>query len=335
LVGRRPFHWPLEFPEVFVVELEEERGFAAIVSNPPFQGGQKIAGPLGRNYRDYLIAYVADNKRGNADLCAYFFLRASQLEHQDGMCGLLATNTIAQGDTREVGLEQIISRGWSIIRAISSRKWPGTASLEVSHIWLRNGGWGDFYILDDMKVEGITSLLIPKSNVQGKHHRLIANFGKSFIGTYLLGIGFVVTSEEAETLIKTDPRNRDVLYPYLNGEDINSRFDQSPSRWVINFHELPLKQAESYPDCMDIVKEKVLSQRETGTKFARKEWWLFERTRPALYNAIANMQRVLVTTIVTSYLAPVFCPTGWIYAHRCCVFPLDDFASYSLIQSNI
>src|SRR6266487_3519760 len=52
LNGRRPFHWPLEFPEVFVVGLEEERGFAAIVSNPPFQGGQKIAGPLGRNYRD-------------------------------------------------------------------------------------------------------------------------------------------------------------------------------------------------------------------------------------------------------------------------------------------
>ena len=39
LMGRRPFHWPLEFPEVFAVGIEEERGFAALVSNPPFQGG--------------------------------------------------------------------------------------------------------------------------------------------------------------------------------------------------------------------------------------------------------------------------------------------------------
>src|SRR5260221_946714 len=38
LKGRRPFHWPLEFPEVFAVAVEKERGFAAIISNPPFQG---------------------------------------------------------------------------------------------------------------------------------------------------------------------------------------------------------------------------------------------------------------------------------------------------------
>ena len=57
------------------------------------------------------------------------------------MCGLLATNTIAQGDTREVGLEQIVSTGWTIPRAVPSRKWPGEASLEVAHVWLRHGDW--------------------------------------------------------------------------------------------------------------------------------------------------------------------------------------------------
>ena len=35
------------------------------------------------------------------------FLRASQLVRRMVQCGLLATNTIAQGDTREVGLDQI------------------------------------------------------------------------------------------------------------------------------------------------------------------------------------------------------------------------------------
>src|SRR6266699_6505415 len=95
LGGRRPFHWPLEFPEVFAVGLGEERGFGAIVSNPPFQGGQKITGTLGTNYRDYLVEYLANGKRGSADLCAYFFLRATQLVRKQGMCALLATNTIA------------------------------------------------------------------------------------------------------------------------------------------------------------------------------------------------------------------------------------------------
>src|SRR5205823_6184859 len=92
LRGRRPFHWPLEFPEVFAVEMEEERGFAAIVSNPPFQGGNKITGPLGTDYRDYLVENIGQGKRGQADLCAYFFLRAHKLVRLGGQCGLLATN---------------------------------------------------------------------------------------------------------------------------------------------------------------------------------------------------------------------------------------------------
>ena len=79
LKGRRPFHWPLEFPEVFAVGLEEERGFAAIVSNPPFQGVGKITGSLGTDYREYVVEYLARGNRGQVDLCAYFFLRAGSL----------------------------------------------------------------------------------------------------------------------------------------------------------------------------------------------------------------------------------------------------------------
>ena len=54
-------------------------------------------------------------------LCAYFFLRVTMLAKQEAMCALLATNTIAQGDTREVGLDQIVASGWTIPRAIPSR----------------------------------------------------------------------------------------------------------------------------------------------------------------------------------------------------------------------
>ena len=48
---RRPFHWPIEFPEVFV----DGDGFDAVLSNPPFMDGQKITGALGTSYRDYLV----------------------------------------------------------------------------------------------------------------------------------------------------------------------------------------------------------------------------------------------------------------------------------------
>nr|MDZ8056627.1 DNA methyltransferase [Nostoc sp. EkiNYC01] len=148
----RPFHWELEFPEVFVVSdlsLNNDKsskkstkvittndnqklGFDAIVGNPPFMGGSKITGALGTAYRDFLVRWIANDKRGNADLCAFFFLRAEHLLTVNGGFGLIATNSIAQGDTREVGLDQLVADGCVITRAVTSRKWLGTASLEVS-----------------------------------------------------------------------------------------------------------------------------------------------------------------------------------------------------------
>lgn len=135
---RKTFHWALDFPEVFLEE-RAPKGFAALVGNPPFQGGSKITGVLGKDYRDFIVERIAGGRRGSADLCAYFFLKAQQLLCSNGSFGLLATNTIAEGDTREVGLDQLVAAGCIIYRAVPSRKWPGTASLEVAHIWLRQG----------------------------------------------------------------------------------------------------------------------------------------------------------------------------------------------------
>ena len=124
--------------------------------------------------------------------------------------GLLATNTIAQGDTRQVGLEQLIGNGCAIPRAVPSRKWLGTASLEVAHVWVHQGRWQGAYFLDEQPTQGITAFLTPLGSVTGAPYRLKANEGKSFIGSYVLGLGFVLEPEEAECLIEKDPRNKAV-----------------------------------------------------------------------------------------------------------------------------
>src|SRR5207248_5095922 len=143
--GRRRFHWPAEFPEVFGCG-----GFHAVVGNPPFMGGKKISTSFGDDYRRHLGCNLAHEVKGSADLCAYFFLRAGSLVRpRKGMIGLLATNTIAQGDTREVGLEQMVGSGFVITRAVQSRPWPGAASLEVAHVWLCKGSWAGECVLDE------------------------------------------------------------------------------------------------------------------------------------------------------------------------------------------
>src|SRR5581483_4455286 len=270
---RRPFHWALEITEVVLLDNKGRACLDAIVGHPRFLGGKRSTGPRGTDYREYLVEHIAGGAKGHAELCAYFFLRARQLLSRNGGFGLLATNTIAQGDTREVSLDQLLNDGCVIPRAISSRPWPGEASLEVAHVWARRGDWYGPYVLDERPVARIGSFLAEAGAAQGSPYCLAANAGKSFIGSYVLGLGFTMSPEEAESLIRKDLRNRDVLFPYLNGEDLNSRPDQSASRWVINFRDWPLDRASAppgyagsvaanYPDCLRIVEERVRPERQ-------------------------------------------------------------------------
>lgn len=230
----RPFHWPLEFPEVF-----EAGGFDAILGNPPFMGGQKITGELGVPYREHLVGQLGRGKKGSADIVAYFFLRAIEMLKENGTFGLIATNTIAQGDTREVGLEQILEDKHTVYHALPSMKWPGKANLEVAVAHAYKGVWGGKRFLSERDVREITAFL-DDGTASGKPFRLAENAGKAFIGSYVLGMGFVLEPEQAQALITKNSKNADVLLPYLNGEDLNTRPDQSPSRWVINFRDWPL-----------------------------------------------------------------------------------------------
>src|SRR5262249_4775440 len=152
-----------------------------------------------------------------------------------GRIGIIAVNTIAEGDTREVGLDQAIDWGWSIFRANKSQPWPGSASLGVSLLWTGHPGSLERRILDNREVTGITSSLSAEARVSGSPSRLVSNYSQAFNGTYVLGTGFLLTWDERDRLISEDPRSAWVIQPYLNGEDLNSRPDCSASRWVINF----------------------------------------------------------------------------------------------------
>ncbi|GLV59775.1 hypothetical protein KDH_66000 [Dictyobacter sp. S3.2.2.5] len=335
LKGRRPFHWHLEFPEVFI-NRDDDAGFAAIVGNPPFQGGKKITGTLGTDYRNYLLKYLANNVTGHADLCAYFFLRVTMLARQNGMGALLATNTIAQGDTREVGLDQIISSGWTIPRAIPSQTWPGEAALEVAYVWLRKGNWQGAYILNNKIVNSITSFLTVQGNVQGKPYKLIVNLNKSFQGSVVLGLGFVVEPEEAQVYIEKDTRYKNILFPYLNGEDLNTHPNQTASRWIINFHDWSLEKAALYPDCFKTVEEKVKPQRSTSNrKIYRERWWQYAEKCSNLYSTIADMEQVLVCSIFTKHLSFCFVPTNQVFMNKLVVFPFDQYRYLCILSSNI
>ena len=325
----RPLHWPLEFPEVMA-----SGGFDAIVSNPPFVGGQKLTGHIGDDLREYLIRDLARGKRGSADLCAYFLLRDLSVA-QRGRVGIIATNTIAQGDTRQVGLDQVVDMGWAVYRAEKSQPWPGTAALEVSLLWTGHAGADEARILDGNRVSAITPSLDPPSRIRGNPYGLAANSGQSFQGSIVLGAGFILDSKEAQTLIAKDPRNADVVFPYLNGEDLNSRWDCSASRWVINFHDWDEDGARQYPDVFAIMDRegRARAAAQNNRRARRERWWQYAERASALYRAIADLDRILVIARHSKTALPQFVATGQVMSEATVVFVTDNTAMLALLSS--
>lgn len=180
-----PFHWEIEFPEVFD---RENPGFDGFVGNPPFAGKNTMIGGNRAGYLDWLKA-LHEESHGNADLVAHFFRRAFDLLRQGGAFGLIATNTIGQGDTRSTGLRWICKHGGTIYEATRRKKWPGLAAVVISVVHAHKGPLPGPFLLDGRPVPVITAYLFHA----GGHDdpaKLKTNEGKSFQGSIVLGMGF-------------------------------------------------------------------------------------------------------------------------------------------------
>ncbi|GAA0913374.1 hypothetical protein Vau01_036220 [Virgisporangium aurantiacum] len=329
---RVPLHWPLVFADVF-----EEGGFDAVVGNQPYLGGQKITGLLGDRYRELLVCRIGSGARGSADLVAYFVLRSHELLNKRGVAGLIATNTLAQGDTREVGLARLLAAGVTIRRATKSRRWPTTSvTLEVCLVKTAQCAPGTDSVqeIDGSPVRAITASLEPASRVSGAPYRLATNADIAFQGSIVLGLGFTMEPERARELIAHEPRSAEVLFPYLTGQDVNSRPDSSASRWVINFHDWTTERAAGYAVPFAQVEHSVKPERAgNNRKPYRTFWWHYAEKRPKLYRFIRDMPQVIAITLVSKAVMPMMVPTGQVFAHKLCIFATGDLAMLAVLSS--
>ncbi|MFJ4502863.1 Eco57I restriction-modification methylase domain-containing protein [Streptomyces sp. NPDC088864] len=335
---RRPVHWPLVFPEVFSVG----GGFDAVVGNPPFLGGKKLTGAAGEAYREYLVDHIANGKRGSADLVAYFELRAHAILNQQGQTGMVATNTLAQGDTREVGLDQLAGCGVQIRRAIKSAPWPSSSAvLEYCAVWTsrKNLDCGAAPILDGLLVSsGISTSLTPGTRERSWSGMLECNAAQVYQGSLVLVVdGFSVTAEVAQNWIREDVNYSDVLAPLLNGQDLNSNPVHQGGRWVINFYDWPESKARQYPNAYAklLAEVKPECEKKDAKSYAglMERWWQYWRTRGDMTKALRRIDRCIVITLVSKVVMPVMVPTGQVFAHSVGVFVSDDPALFAFLSS--
>ena len=369
----RPFHWELEFPEVFVGETP---GFDAIVGNPPFAGKNTLINGNRAHYLDWLQTVHA-GAHGNADLVAHFVRRAFGLLRPGGCFGLIATNTVGQGDTRESGLRAVIEAGGTILRAIRRVPWPGVAAVVVSVVHVVRGIVRS-PVLDGRQVRRISAYLM-EGDLDASPARLAANVGKAFQGFILLGMGFTFddvavargkpasTLAEMERLIAKDPRNAERIFPYLGGEEVNTDPRHMHRRWCIDFNDFPLRReagptswaameerersicrrtgvvpedyrgpvAADWPDLLAIVERLVKPEREEQKRDAlREKWWQFAEKRPGLRAALRKRSGSCIATLrVKEAHSFISLPREVTFANTIYLFPELGPGAFGILES--
>jgi hypothetical protein len=335
-----PFHWETEFPEAFS---RPDPGFDAFVGNPPFLEGMRISSVLSDPYKDHL--YETYEGCGNrADLVAFFFRRSFALVRNGGCTGLIATNTIAQGDTRSGGLGWICANGGSIYAAIKRLPWPGLAAVVVSIVHISKGKVEGEAVLNGLAVPRISAFLLSSSS-DSDPFRLREHQGRSYKGTVVLGMGFTFDDEgsgvatplaEMERIVSSEPLAADLIRPYIGGAEVVSSPTHQHRRFIIDFDGMSEEAARRFPTLFEIVKRQVKPERDLQKrKVYRDRWWQFAERQTALYDAVHGMDRVLVIPEVCPRFAATFLKTGYVYGSTLYVMLFHDYGAFALLQSRI
>ncbi|HWA70753.1 MAG TPA: type IIL restriction-modification enzyme MmeI [Polyangiaceae bacterium] len=318
------------------------RGINAFGGNMPFLGGRRIATLNGETYAAWLTQRYGGS--GDTDYVGYFFHRAAELMAPEGMIGFIATSALAEGDNRRTVLFPLVHAHppFEIVQAETDQPWPGNAQVLISTVFLQRGLDAD--VLPRKRLNG-RSVQAINSRLRGGDEwpdpePLSENVGYSLVGCFLRGDGFILSPAEAEAFLAAHPEESAVVRPYVVGDDLNNSVDQRAQRFVINFEDKTLEEAQRFPHALAILEEQVRPQRErlkvTGTDAEhRRLWWRFANTRRDLREHAAKVPRMLATARVSKHTMFSFIPPSWTPSEQVVVFPLPNWTAFAVLQSRV
>lgn len=331
---RKPFHWALEFPEVF-----EHGGFNSFIGNPPFLWALRISIRISVPFSHFL-KWQWPHAKKNADLCSYFVLRAAELLKNSGSMGFITTNSISEADTKETTLDYLRDKDLIIYNAQADVVWPGKANVRVSTVCFYNGNWSGRLMLNNVEAPFISTSLEPYEDTATPYPLRLSS-QQCFKGSVPLGDGFFIDEHEANELILKNPNNSNVIFPFIIGQELNSSPTLSPGRRVIYFRDWSLEKCRIFPDCLQILEERVKPERDkiipkNNMAKQRKElWWKFTGPTVQLYDAIKEKSRIIAASAVSKHHIFSFLPSCYIYSNALNVFAFDKAFHFAVLQSSI
>ncbi len=304
-----------------------------IIGNPPFLGGKYLRVERGDEYAEKVYDRFPDVK-GQVDFCTHWFRLAH--ENRAKHCGLVATNSVSQGQSRKASLEYICERDGIITSAISTQVWSGEAKVHVSIVnWVKNRkDLPKKLFLDDVEVKSISSSLTNESIDVTKAEKIEENKKKSFQSCELSGKGFIISEEIAKSWIKANKANLEVLKPMLDGLALVT--PNYKLEWVIDFNKMSLEEASKFQLPFNHVKEFVKPERLNNKEKSRREkWWLFGRSRTAMRTAMIGLKSYLCLPKVAKYTCFQKVDIGILPCEANMVVTSDDYFIQGVLNSQI
>ncbi|NJN61926.1 MAG: class I SAM-dependent DNA methyltransferase [Coleofasciculaceae cyanobacterium RL_1_1] len=320
----------------------------AIIGNPPFLGGKHARLALGDAYMERVFKRFEDVK-DSVDFCSYWFRLAHDRLKEDGRAGLVATNSIAQGKSRAAALDYIVANGGFIHTAVSSQPWyvktdeekrtdkaqraGSKANVHVSLVnWCKRQP--SRLVLDEREVLRISPSLSDKVDVSGAV-RLRANLNWCFQGVIPIGKGFIVTEDLVNEWIKADPKNAEVLKLFSMGANLAKNVDGKPDRWIIDFNNQSLEEAEEYHLPFQYLQENVKLERSKNRRKVTKEnWWKYGEKRPKMRHEIESLSSYLTVPRVSKWAVFLPVPKEWLPGDKSIVIGTQDFYVLGVLLSS-
>lgn len=322
---KRFFHWFLEFPDVFA-----RGGFDCILGNPPYLGNRKLSGSFGDEFLNFMMFEFSPI--GAVDLVAYFARRIFDLLSDEGFFAVISTVTIAKGNAREGGLDQILMRGGRINFAVRTLNWPGRAAVHVSLLSVTKSNRNLECRLDGKIVVRISSFL-DDAEALGEPLELQCNRDRSFQGSTLKGQWFLLTPDEAASLSVCQERS-ELIKPYLIGDDINESPSHAPSRCVIDFGQCTAAVAESLsPQIFAHLQQRYSEEKLKDPSVQRDAWWTFWRSRRELYEATASLTAVHAINRHSKNAAFALVPSAQVFSDATIVIAHDSMETFAVLNS--
>ncbi|MDR1011565.1 MAG: hypothetical protein LBM04_10680 [Opitutaceae bacterium] len=324
-----PFHWEIEFPEVFG---RENGGFDIIIGNPPYLGSVGLARSNAENYTEFLRCFYP-RTAGKVDLAAFFIRRAFVVQRQDGVLGFITTQTICQGDTRSSGLAYILKNSGVIYCAHKRYKWPGAASVIVSVVHIAKTSKFHKCELDGKFIPRISAFLLNGHQDEIKILMRCSPFAG--LGNKPNGKYFCFSNSDShlpltlkDDLLATVKGADRIIVPYIGGNELNSMIEDYDERWIADFTDIPLLNINDYKNILDAMKTLLPSSH-------RDDWWKFDHTAVDLRRNIrsSKVNEILCIAESSDTLSFRFLPVKYCISNAVVGFSSEDIGHFALLQS--